>query len=142
MNTGTFLDDVAARTAAPGGGAVAAVTAAAAAALVAMAARFSDADPTRADELRARLERLADDDAAAYTAVLASRGAARAEALRHATEVPRQIAAAAAEVATLADELAASGNQNLLGDSRVASLVASAAEAAARVLVDLNTGAG
>ncbi len=139
MNTGSFLDDVAARTAAPGGGAVAAVTAASAAALVAMTARFSDADPTAADELRARLEQLADEDAAAYTAVLASRGDARRAAMRHATEVPRQIAAAAAEVASLARELAASGNPNLHGDARVAELIAAAAGEAAQVLVRLNT---
>lgn len=144
MNTGTFLDDVAARTAAPGGGAVAAVTAASAAALVAMAARFSADEETAAtgDRLRARLAELADEDAAAYTKVLASRGAARQEAMRAATEVPRAIAATATEVAGLAHRLAANGNPNLTGDAKVAALLAEAAARAAGVLVGINTGVG
>jgi formiminotetrahydrofolate cyclodeaminase len=56
--------------------------------------------------------------------------------------VPRQIAAAADEVAALAEELAAAGNPNLLGDAKVAALIATAASAAAGVLVDLNVAAG
>jgi methenyltetrahydrofolate cyclohydrolase len=137
----SFLEEVAARTPAPGGGAVAAMTAASAAALVSMAARFSSADEVAAagDELRARLVQLAADDAAAYTAVLASRGEARVEAMRHATEVPRAIAAAAAEVARLAHDLVATGNPRLLGDARVAELLAEAAGTAAGVLVEINT---
>jgi len=136
----SFLDEVAARTPAPGGGAVAAMTAASAAALVSMAARFS-ADPevaTAGDELRARLVRLAADDATAYTAVLAARGAARQEALRRATDVPREIAAAAAEVALLAHRMVAAGNPRLVGDARVAELLAETAGQAAGVLVDIN----
>ena len=107
---------------------MAAVTAASAAALVAMAARFSDrarrATPTGCAP---GLVRLADADAAAYTAVLAARGPARKEALRRATEVPREIAAVAAEVAVLAHRLVAAGNPRLLGDARVAELLAEAA---------------
>lgn len=139
----SFLEEVAARTPAPGGGAVAAMTAASAAALVSMAARFSSASEVAAagDELRARLVQLADDDAAAYTAVLAARGEARTEALRVATDVPRAIASAAAEVVALAHGLVEYGNPRLLGDARVAELVAEAAAKAAGVLVDINTGA-
>ena len=137
----SFLDEVAARTPAPGGGAVAAMAAASAAALVSMAARFSSSDPVASagDELRARLVQLATDDAEAYTAVLASRGDPRKEAMRVATEVPRAIAAAAAEVAALAHSLAATGNPRLLGDARVAELLAEAAGKAATVLVEINT---
>jgi formiminotetrahydrofolate cyclodeaminase len=137
----SFLEEVAARTPAPGGGAVAAMTAASAAALVSMAARFSSADSVASagDELRARLVQLATDDAEAYTAVLASRGEARKEAMRVATEVPRAIAAAATEVATLAHGLVANGNPRLLGDARVAELLAEAAAKAAAVLVEINT---
>jgi formiminotetrahydrofolate cyclodeaminase len=137
----SFLDEVAARTPAPGGGAVAAMTAASAAALVSMAARFSSSDAVAeaGDELRARLVRLADDDAAAYTAVLAARGEARREALRAATDVPRAIASAAAEVALLAHGLVESGSPRLVGDARVAELLAEAAGRAAGVLVDINT---
>lgn len=136
----SFLDEVAARTPVPGGGAVAAMTAASAAALVSMAARFSASDEVAAagDELRARLVQLAAEDAAAYTAVLAARGEAREEAMRVATEVPRAIASAAAQVATLAHGLVANGNPRLLGDARVAELLAEAAGKAAGVLVELN----
>jgi formiminotetrahydrofolate cyclodeaminase len=120
------------------------MTAASAAALVSMAARFSSADDvaTAGDALRARLVQLADDDAAAYTAVLAARGDARREALRVATEVPRAIASAAAEVAVLAHGLVETGNPRLLGDARVAELIAEAAAKAAGVLVDINTAEG
>jgi formiminotetrahydrofolate cyclodeaminase len=137
-----FLEEVAARTPAPGGGAVAAMTGASAAALVSMAARFSSADSVAlaGDELRARLVQLAADDAEAYTAVLAARGEARKEAMRVATEVPRAIAATAAEVATLAHGLVETGNRNLLGDARVAEILAEAAAKAAGVLVEINTG--
>ncbi len=137
----SFLDAVAARTAAPGGGAVAATAAASAAALVAMAARFADDDPTAttADELRAELLRLAEADAVAYTAYLAAKGEARKAALRAATEVPRDIASAATRVAALAGELVANGNPRLLGDARVAELLAEAAAKAATVLVEINT---
>ena len=138
----SFLDAVAARTAAPGGGAVAATTAASAAALVAMAARFSDDDEVAAtaDGLRGELLRLAEADAAAYTEYLSAKGAARKAALRKATEVPKDIAATATRVAALARDLVARGNPNLLGDVRVAELLADAAADAATVLVEINTG--
>jgi methenyltetrahydrofolate cyclohydrolase len=137
----SFLDEVAARTPAPGGGAVAAMTAASAAALVSMAARFSKEESVAetGDELRARLVQLADDDAAAYTAVLAAKGDARREALRVATEVPQDIATAAAEVATLAHDLVENGNPRLVGDAKVAELLAEAAARSAKVLVEINT---
>ncbi len=150
LSVGGLLERVAARTPAPGGGAVAAVTAAAAAALVAMAARFSDESAGPAEALRARLEPLADADAAAYTEVLAAyrlpagdpeRRGRIAEALRVATEVPREVAAAAREVAELADRLVESGNPNLTGDARVASTLAAAAAEAATALVEINEAA-
>ena len=147
LSVGGLLERVAARTPAPGGGAVAALTAASAAALVAMAARFSDEPATRAEQLRAVLEPLADADAAAYTAVLAARRLPRtdphrarriADAMTEATDVPRRVAAAATEVAELAAALVASGNPNLVGDARVAELVARAAAEAATALVRIN----
>jgi formiminotetrahydrofolate cyclodeaminase len=147
LSVGGFTERIAARTPAPGGGAVAAVTAASAAALVAMAARFSDQPAGPAEALRARLEPLADADAAAYTAVLAAyrlpaadplRRGRIADALRVATEVPREVAAAAREVALLAGHLAEHGNRNLVGDARVAALLATAAAEAADALVEIN----
>jgi formiminotetrahydrofolate cyclodeaminase len=150
LSVGGFTERVAARTPAPGGGAVAAVTAASAAALVAMAARFSDRPAGPADALRARLEPLADADAAAYTAVLAAyrlpaddptRADRIADALTTATAVPREVATAACEVALLADELVEHGNKNLVGDARVAALLARAAAEAATALVEINEAA-
>jgi len=150
LSVGGFTERVAARTPAPGGGAVAAVTAASAAALVAMAARFSDQPAGPADALRARLEPLADADAAAYTAVLAAyrlpaddptRRERIAGALATATEVPRKVATAAREVALLADDLVEQGNKNLVGDARVAALLARAAAEAATALVEINEAA-
>lgn len=137
----SFLDAVAARTAAPGGGAVAATAAASAAALVAMAARFSDDDAlaTTADGLRGDLLRLAEADAAAYAEYLAAQGPARKAALHKATEVPRDIATTATRVAELARGLATDGNPRLLGDARVAEVLAGAAAEAATVLVEINT---
>jgi len=137
----SFLDAVAARTAAPGGGAVAATTAAAAAALVAMAARFNNDDPlaTTVDGLRADLLRLADADAAAYAEYLTAKGPQRKSALQKATDVPSDIAAAATRVADLAHDLVANCNPRLLGDARVAELLARAAAEAATVLVEINT---
>ncbi|MPZ81332.1 MAG: formiminotransferase-cyclodeaminase [Actinophytocola sp.] len=150
LSVGGLLERVAARTPAPGGGAVAAVTAASAAALVAMAARFSDRSATRAEELRASLEPLADADAAAYTAVLAAyrlpagdptRRTRIADALATATDVPRRVAAAATEVAALAKGLVRDGNPNLTGDARVAEILATAAAEAAMALVEINEAA-
>lgn len=147
LSVGGFTERVAARTPAPGGGAVAALTAASAAALVAMAARFADQPAGQAEALRARLEPLADADAAAYAAVLAAyrldkadplRRGRIAEALRVATEVPREVAAAAREVALLADDLVERGNRNLVGDARTAALLARAAAEAADELAAIN----
>jgi formiminotetrahydrofolate cyclodeaminase len=147
LSVGGFTERVAARTPAPGGGAVAALTAASAAALVAMAARFADQPAGQAESLRARLEPLVDADAAAYTEVLAAyrldkadplRRGRIAEALRVATEVPRAVAAAAREVALLADDLVERGNRNLVGDARTAALLARAAADAADELAAIN----
>ncbi|MGB3444921.1 MAG: cyclodeaminase/cyclohydrolase family protein, partial [Actinophytocola sp.] len=107
----------------------------------AMAARFADDDPlaATADGLRADLLRLAEADAAAYTAYLAAKGPARKAALLAATEVPKDIAATATRVAELARNLVANGNPNLTGDARVAELLAESSARAATVLVEINT---
>ena len=126
-----FLDQLAARTPAPGGGGAAAVTGAMAAGLVAMAARFSATRlpgagelADEADGLRRRLAQLADMDARAYTAVLEAfrlpaedgqREARRREALRGAALVPLEIAGIGARVAAMAAQVAEAGNPNLRG---------------------------
>lgn len=152
---GAFLDDLAGRTSDPAAGAAAAVTAATAAALVAMAARFSDGPDrdlaARADELRAELIRLADEDGRAYRQVLEARqlprsSAHRAEqlaaALQAATEVPLRIGEAAAELTEQASRLALEGNPNLAGDAATAAVLAAAVTRAVCRMVEANVRLG
>jgi formiminotetrahydrofolate cyclodeaminase len=153
-----FLDEVAARTPAPGGGGAAALTGALAAGLVAMAARFSAAQlpgagelAGRADQLRHRAAELVDEDAGAYTRVLAAfalsradeqRGARIREALERAAAIPQEMTEIAAQVAEMAAQLADAGNPNLRGDSISAALLAEASARSAACLVDINVALG
>ena len=153
-----FLDEVAARTPAPGGGGAAALTGALAAGLVAMAARFSAAQlpgagelAGRADQLRYRAAELVDEDAEAYTRVLAAfalpradeqRGARIREALERAAAIPQEMTEIAAQVAEMAAQLAAAGNPNLRGDSISAAFLAEASARSAACLVDINVAVG
>jgi methenyltetrahydrofolate cyclohydrolase len=155
-----FLQLLADREPAPGGGAAAALSGALAAGLVAMAARFSDArlpasaDIARqADELRARAAGLADQDAAAFRTVLDAYRRPRdgdegdrhrriAAALDAAARVPLEIAEIAAQVAGLAEAVAAGGNPNLRGDTVAAAHLAEASARSAAALVDINVSMG
>ena len=153
-----FLDQVAARTPAPGGGGAAALTAALAAALVAMAARFSAAQlpgagdlAGAADQLRHRAAELVDEDAQAYGSVLDAfalprqdegRGARIRSALERAAAIPQEMTEIAARVAEMAAQLAAAGNPNLRGDSVSAAFLAEASARSAACLVDINVALG
>jgi formiminotetrahydrofolate cyclodeaminase len=153
-----FLDQVAARTPAPGGGGAAALTGALAAGLVAMAARFSAAQlpgagelADRADQLRHRAAELVDEDAHAYTRVLDAFALPRQDegreqrirsALERAAAVPQEMTRIAAQVAEMAAHLAAGGNPNLRGDSVSAALLAEASARSAACLVDINVKLG
>jgi formiminotetrahydrofolate cyclodeaminase len=155
---GQFLDQVAARSPAPGGGAAAALTGALAAGLAAMAARFSTAQlpgaadlAARADQLRHRAAELVDEDAQAYTRVLDAFALARdaagrdqqvREALQVAAAKPREMTQIAAEVAEMAARVAGAGNPNLRGDSVTAALLAEASARSAACLVDINVTLG
>ena len=154
-----FLDRLAARVPAPGGGGAAAVTGALAAGLVAMAARFSEAQlpaaadvAHRADQLRDRAAGLVDQDAAAYGAVLdayqlpregdgSERRERIAAALYDAAAVPLEVAEIAAQVAELAAGVAG-GNPNLRGDTLAAAHLAEASARSAAALVDINVALG
>jgi formiminotetrahydrofolate cyclodeaminase len=152
-----FLDDVAAKTSAPGGGGVSALTVALAAALAGMTARFSEkklaAEAGRlaahADELRAEVSALVQADADAYGAYVEARRLpddqpgreqALAEAEDRAARVPLRIAEIGAEVARLAVDLAERGNPNLAGDAYTAGVLAEAGTRAAANLVVVNLG--
>jgi formiminotetrahydrofolate cyclodeaminase len=161
----SFLAQLAARVPAPGGGATAALHAAQAAALVAMVARYSDspryadhaeqiaAVTATADRLRENALGLAEEDAAAFTAVTeayalpkgtpdetAARSAAIAKALIGAASVPAIVVAVAAEVLNLAEQLLPIGNRNVISDVAAAAEAARAAATTARVNVEINLG--
>jgi formiminotetrahydrofolate cyclodeaminase len=153
-----FLDQLAARTPAPGGGGAAAITGAMAAGLVAMAARFSVKQlpeagdlADQADKLRLMAAQLADMDAQAYAAVLEAgrqpgddrqRGERTREALLGAAHVPLEIAAIGARVAAMAVRVAEAGNSNLRGDAVTGALLAAASARSAASLVDINVALG
>lgn len=151
-----LLESLAARTAAPAGGSAAGLTVGLAAALCAMAARFSERSletageiAEAADRLRRRAVELADEDARAYSDVLAARRlpadtpvaereAALAAALSSATAVPLELAEIGGEIGLLATKVASEGNPNLLGDALIAMLLAEAAASAASTIAEIN----
>ena len=156
---GGFAELVAARQPAPGGGPVAAVTVSLSAALVAMAARYStEVAPglglvERAERLSSRAAGLADEDAAAYQAVIEANASSQnadpahrreriASTMQRAAEVALQVAQLGAETATLATQLAVEGNRSTRGDAVAAVLLAEAATRAAAHLVAIDVDAG
>jgi formiminotetrahydrofolate cyclodeaminase len=161
----TFLTQLAARVPAPGGGATAGLHAAQGAALVAMVARYSGsakfadhADEiatvtATADRLRENALGLAEEDAAAFTAVTqayglpkgtpdeaAVRSEAIAKALVAAAHVPAIVIAVAERVIGLAEQLLPIGNRNVISDVAAAAEAARAAATTARVNVEINLG--
>jgi methenyltetrahydrofolate cyclohydrolase len=160
-----FLKALADRVPAPGGGASAALHAAQAAALVAMVARYSDGPKyaahagairrirDAADELCENALDLAEDDAAAFTAVTeayrlpkgtdveaAERSAAIAAAVLGAARPPAFVVGVAGRVLELAEELLPVGNRNVVSDVAAAAEAARAAAATARVNIEINLG--
>jgi methenyltetrahydrofolate cyclohydrolase len=159
-----YLDELASAAPAPGGGAVAALHAAQAAALVRMVCnltigreRFAAAEPTMrrallaAAALQDEALSLADEDAAAFSAVTAAyrlpratgeeaagRAAAVQAALRGAADVPLRTAANAARVVELCGEILDGANPNLVSDVGVAAASAAAAIDAAALNVEIN----
>jgi len=106
-----------------------------------------------AGDLRRHFERLVDEDAAAFDAVMAayrlprstseereSRSAAIQEALKEACRVPSEVAKGAVEVLRLSDLVAREGVQSALSDAAVACLAADAALHGAYLNVLMNLG--
>jgi formiminotetrahydrofolate cyclodeaminase len=148
----------------PGGGSAAALAGAMGAALVAMVAELTIGRPDYAEheavirhlrfdalDRRTQLLGLAEQDAAAYEAVVGARRmpktsdaerGARAEALRRAmvaaADVPLRAAVVAAEVLDLAQRIAPIGNRNAVSDAGVAALLAAAAIRGAVLNVRIN----
>jgi len=160
-----FLDELASSAPAPGGGSVAALSGALGAALVSMVCnltvgkkKFADVEQDvkaileQSESLRHRLIDLLQADVKAYTAVSqamkmpratdeekAARAEAMQKALKHATEVPMQVASACVEVIGLCQPVAEKGNKNAVSDAGVAILMAEAGlrSAALNVLINL-----
>jgi formiminotetrahydrofolate cyclodeaminase len=134
---GEFLAALGERTPTPASGAATALTAALAAALVELAARFAGDEEAvvRAKALWSRLSELADEDAEAYTAFMASRSEANRARI---IAVPEEIAAGADEAAELADRVRGKLRSSVVGDAEAAAELARAAARVARRLAELN----
>jgi formiminotetrahydrofolate cyclodeaminase len=148
-----FLARLAARSPAPAGGSVAALCTAQAAALVAMVARYCDAQPlvARAEKLVERAQQLMDEDEQAFGLVAAAwalprgpsydEGARRSaieRALLGATEPQAGVVETAIEVLVLIDQLRPAARAGLLADLVAAGEVARAGSAIARMNVESN----
>jgi formiminotetrahydrofolate cyclodeaminase len=134
---GELLAALGERTPTPASGAAAALTGALAAALVELAARFAGDEEAvvQAKAHWSRLAELADEDSAAYTAFMADRSA---ENRARIVAVPEEIAAAADEVATLADHVKEQLRTSVVGDAEAAAELARAAARVGRRLAELN----
>jgi formiminotetrahydrofolate cyclodeaminase len=148
------LDALEAPAPSPCGGSAAALAAAMAASLVTLVARRARDWPDAAgvaaqgSALRARLLRLADEDARAYAAAMEALAAARESggerdrmlglALERAADVPLAIAGAAADVTELAAAAARHGPAALRPDALTAVLLAEAACRSGARLVEVN----
>ncbi len=160
----SFIDQVAAATAAPGGGSAAAYAGALAAALAEMVAgltlgrkKYNDVEAEmqairiQAGKLRAELSHGVEDDAAAFEAVLGAlklpkstaaeqqaRQAAVQVATLNAAHVPLHAAANGVKVMELAAKCARDGNLNAISDAMTAAQLAHAAVKSAGYNVRIN----
>ncbi|MFC3495162.1 cyclodeaminase/cyclohydrolase family protein [Glycomyces rhizosphaerae] len=159
-----WLTDLASELPAPGGGAAAGVSAAMAAALVSMVCNLTIGKPkfaeheavmreALADAERLRLEalQLAEDDAEAFSGVIAAyklpkssdeekaaRTAAIQAGLVDAAAVPLAVAKVSAEVIRLSGRILEGSNPNVLSDVAVAASAAKSALESAALNVDIN----
>jgi methenyltetrahydrofolate cyclohydrolase len=161
---GEWLERLGSEAATPGGGAFAAVSASAGAALIAMVGRltigrkgFEDVEDRMrdlveaADEHRVAFLELADRDASAFDAVMASfklpkeseeQQAARASAIQEAyvgaAEVPLEVARRAVDLLELAEDATAMGNANAASDGYCAAAALFAGALCAIANVEIN----
>ena len=159
-----YLDEAAAGTAVPGGGSVAALNAALAAGLTEMVAHLTVgkkgyeaveeemiALAEKASQLRKKLTAAIDQDADAYTEVMAAyrlpkttdeeialRKQKIQESIKHAALVPLEVARDALAVIELAGQAIQKGNKNAASDGAVAAMNARTAALAAIYNVKIN----
>lgn len=161
-----YLEKAAAGTAVPGGGSVAALNAALAAGLTEMVANLTvgkkayaaveeemKALAGQASQLRDKLTAAIDEDADAYTEVMAAYKLPKAtaeeaavrkqkiqDAIKHAALVPLEVARDALAVLDLAGRAIRKGNKNAASDGAVAAMNARTAALAAIYNVKINLG--
>jgi formiminotetrahydrofolate cyclodeaminase len=159
-----WLTDLASELPAPGGGAAAGVNAAMAAALVSMVCNLTIGKPkfaeheavmrevlAEAERLRLEALQLAEDDAEAFSGVVAAyklpkssdeekaaRTAAIQAGLVEAAAVPLAVAKVASEVIRLSGRILEGSNPNVLSDVAVAASAAKSALESAALNVDIN----
>lgn len=158
-----WLADLGSAKPAPGGGAAAALLVATGAALVEMVTNLTIGKPRyqehealmievrdRAATLRQAAQGLADEDEAAFNAVIAAyqlpkddpdRSAAIQATTAHAAEPPLRTAELAAEVIALAGRIRSGANVNVISDVAVAASAAKAALESAAINVEVNLSA-
>lgn len=160
----SFLDQLASKAPTPGGGSVAALSGAMAAGLLTMVCNLSIGKKSmadfeqearaileRAEQLRAELQQLAQDDISVFEHLMAAYGLPRAtqadaatrkaaiqRVTQQATTLPLQTAHAIAALLPLCTPLARHGNRNAISDVGVAALLIQAAVPAALLNVDIN----
>jgi len=159
-----FLDELASSAPTPGGGSAAAVMGAMGAALLSMVCRLTVGKKdyesveasmrealARSESLREQLTAMVAADVQVFEALMAAyklprstdqeklaRGQAIQEALKQATDVPLECAAACAEVLDLSRQVALQGHRSVISDAGVAALVAHAALRSAALNVFIN----
>jgi formiminotetrahydrofolate cyclodeaminase len=142
-----FLKEVASKKPTPGGGAVAAVVGAMAAGLVEMVCALTKNKDTKilkykVNKARQQLLRLADEDAAAFDAVVLAYRAKNKlkikKALQKAIAIPERTEKLSKEVEELAKVIVKVGNKNALSDAKTAVYLAVAAQASARENIGIN----
>ncbi|USN98717.1 MAG: cyclodeaminase/cyclohydrolase family protein [Phycisphaeraceae bacterium] len=155
-----LLDALASKTPAPGGGAVASMTGATAAALAGMVVAYSVGKKSLAEhqtllesaehrlrEMRSEFLALADEDAAAYSALNElqrldqddpRRTAEEPGAIRRAIEAPERALNLSSELLAMAEGLVGRSNAHLRSDLAIAAVLAEAAAAAAAWNVRIN----
>ena len=161
-----FLAELASVEPVPGGGSVAALGGALGASLVAMVCRLTidkkgyeavrvdlESILPRAESLQYELRELMQSDIQAYARVMdaytlpkgteaerSARTRAVEDALKHASDVPLEVAERCAEVLALTQVVAAKGNKNAASDAGVGALMAEAGLRGAALNVSINLG--
>ncbi len=142
-----YLDDLAAKRPAPGGGSAAALSAAIGVALMEMVVSYTIGDTPykiKLKEYRKKLETLIDEDAQVYTRLRDGMKAHKKESpelerlYKESAAAPFGICKTARECLKLCQDLAESGNKNLITDTAIAAIMLEGAFFSAKYNVYIN----